>query len=117
MVWVNPNHNIASGSQANLAAYLALAFGYFNFINLNIASLRIRMVQELAEAGGAMPVEALTGLYNTEAVISVRIDRLVSGGHLVERQGRFYSGQRKFLVVGRIFDILRLVILGNRGTP
>jgi hypothetical protein len=98
----------------NVVAYLAFSFGYFNFINLNIASLRIRMLQELAEAGGEMPVEALTGLYNTEEVIALRIDRLARGGHLVERQGRFYSGKRKFLIVGRIFDFLRLVILGRR---
>jgi len=98
----------------NLVAYLAFSFGYFNFINLNIASLRIRMLQELAESGGEMPVEALTGLYNTEEVIALRIDRLAGGGHLIERQGRFYSGKRQFLVVGRIFDFLRLVILGSR---
>jgi len=101
----------------NLVAYLALSFGYFNFINLNIASLRIRMVQELAESGGEMPVEALMGLYNTEEVVAVRIDRLVRGGHLAERQGRFYCGKRRFLLVGRIFDFLRLVILGHRIPP
>ena len=71
----------------NLVAYLAFSFGYFNFINLNIASLRIRMLQELAEAGGEMPVEALTGLYNTEEVIALRIDRLASGGHLSSGRG------------------------------
>jgi len=101
----------------NLVAYLAFSFGYFNFINLNIASLRIRMVQELADSGGQMPVEALMNLYNIEEVIALRIDRLVAGGHLVERQGRLYSGKRRFLVVGRIFDFLRLVILGHKIPP
>jgi hypothetical protein len=101
----------------NGVAYMAFSFGYFNFINLNIASLRIRMLQELAESGGSMPAEALANLYNTQEVIAVRIGRLISGGHLVERQGRFYSGKRKFLIVGRIFDLLRLVILGSRLPP
>ena len=95
----------------DLVEYLALAFGYFNFVNLNVASLRIRMLQELAESHGEMPVEALTRLYNTEAVIALRISRLCSGGHLVQRQGRFYIGKRKFLIVGRIFDFLRMMIL------
>ena len=54
----------------NIVAYMAFSFGYFNFINLNIASLRIRMPQELAESGGTMPVDSLTSLYNTEDVIS-----------------------------------------------
>jgi len=97
----------------NMVAYLALSFGYFNFVNLNIASLRIRMAQELAESGGEMPVDELTKLYDTDAVIALRINRLVSGGHLIERQGRYYSGKRRFLVVARTFDFLRLVILGR----
>jgi hypothetical protein len=101
----------------NVSAYLAFAFGYFNFINLNIASLRIRMLEELAESGGSMPVEALTSLYNTEEVIALRINRLVAGGHLTIRQGRYFSGKRRFLIVGRIFDFLRFAILGNRGIP
>ncbi len=97
----------------NLAACLALAFGYFNFINLNIASLRIRMLQELADAGGCLPAERLTGLYNTETVIAVRIDRLARGGHLIERDGRYYSGKWQFLLVARTFDLLRWAILGH----
>ena len=98
----------------NAMAYLALAFGYFNFVNLNIASLRIRMIQELAESGGRLPTAHLIGLYNTETVIALRIDRLTSGGHLVERDGRYYSGKRRFLIVARIFDFLRWAILGQR---
>jgi hypothetical protein len=98
----------------NVAAYLALGFGYFNFINLNIASLRIRMIQELAASGSRLPIMRLTGLYNTETVAELRIDRLTRGGHLVERDGRFYSGKRRFLIVARIFDFLRWAILGNR---
>jgi hypothetical protein len=104
---------VAVGSM-NVVCYLALAFGYFNFINLNIASLRIRMLQELAESGGSMAADDLTALYDVDSVIALRIDRLVAGGHLIERDGRYYSGKRKFLIVGRIFDFLRLVILGGR---
>ncbi len=98
----------------NLATYLALSFGYFNFVNLNIASLRIRMLQELAESGGRMPVDRLAALYDTETIIGLRIDRLTRGGHLVERQGRYYSGKRRFLIVARIFDLLRWAILGQQ---
>ncbi len=100
-------------SMMNLAAYLAFAFGYFNFINLNVASLRIRMLQELMESGGTMPAAAFAACYKTEDVIDLRIDRLVRGGHLIEEQGRFYSGKKRFLVVGRIFDFLRFAILGS----
>lgn len=97
----------------NLLTYLALAFGYFNFINLNIASLRIRMLQEMWLSAKGMTREQLLSLYSTDDVIALRIARLTRGGHLVEREGRFYRGRMRFLVVARIFDLLRVSILGT----
>ncbi len=96
----------------NLLAYLALAFGYFNFINLNIASLRIRMLHELWQSDIGLTKEELLSRYNTDRVVATRIARLTRGGHLVARQGRFFSGRWRFLLVARIFDLLRWSILG-----
>ncbi len=118
LLWVQ--NGLADGlalGGINLVAYLAFAFGYFNFINLNIASLRIRMLQELADAGGRLPAARLTGLYSTENVSAVRIDRLAGGGHLIERGGRYYSGKWRFLFVARTFDLLRWAILGQKSLP
>ncbi len=98
----------------NGAAYVAFGFGYFNFVNLNIASLRIRMLQELADSGGSMPAIAFASCYNTDSVIALRIQRLVSGGYLVEKEGRYFSGKQSFLIVARIFEFLRWAILGGR---
>ena len=99
----------------NLVAYLALAFGYFNFINLNVASLRIRMLQELLASSGQMSNEALLGCCDAREVAALRIARLVRGGHLREEQGRLHSGQvARFLWIARIFDALRWIILGKR---
>jgi hypothetical protein len=97
----------------NLLTYLALAFGYFNFINLNIASLRIRMLQEMWLSDEGMTREQLLAHYSTDDVIALRIARLTRGGHLVEREGRFYRGRLRFLLVARIFDLLRVSILGT----
>ena len=97
----------------NLLTYLGLAFGYFSFVNLNIASLRIRMLQELLAAGGSLPGDRLLACYNTDEVILLRIDRLLRGGHLIEAQGRIYSGKRYFLFIGRVFDVLRWIILSK----
>lgn len=97
----------------NAMGYLAFAFGYFNFVNLNIASLRIRAVQELWLAGGAMEKERLRSMHSTESVIALRLERLTRGGHLVEKEGRFHIGKSRFLLVGRLFDFLRRLILGS----
>ena len=100
----------------NLFIYSGLAFGYFCFVNLNIASLRIRMLQELLEAGGSLPKDRLLGYYNTDKVVALRIRRLLRGGHLLQDGERVYSGKRHFLLISRVFDILRWIILGSQ-TP
>jgi len=97
----------------NGIALLAFAFGYFNFVNLTVASLRIRLLEELADAGGCMARAALLDRYGTTSVADLRLGRLVQGGHLVERNGRLHTGRLQFLLVARIFDGLRRLIFGS----
>lgn len=99
----------------NLVTYLALAFGYFNFVNLTVASLRIRLLEEICEAGGAVSAHALKAAYNSHEVVAIRLQRLVQGGHLVEKDGRLHIGKLPFLIVARIFDGLHWFIFGRRG--
>jgi hypothetical protein len=99
----------------DLLTYAALAFGYFNFVNLTVASLRIRLLEELREAGGILPKQALLAAYNSRQVVAIRLDRLVKGGHLVEKEGRLHSGRLPFLIVARIFDGLHWFIIGRAG--
>ena len=102
----------------NVLTYLALAFGYFNFVNVSIASLRIRMLAELRDAGGPLPRERLLADYNSEHVLALRLARLTRGGHLLEKDGRFYQGPAiKFLLLARVFDLLRWIVLGSRRQP
>lgn len=102
----------------NGTASLALAFGYFNFVNLTIASLRIRMLEEIRDAAGPLTKADLLARYDTGRVVGLRIDRLVNGGHLVDRDGRLVSGRRRFLLVARFFEALRRGILGRHaGAP
>lgn len=99
----------------DILTYLALAFGYFNFVNLTVASLRIRLLEEIRESGGALPAEGLMRAYNSHEVVAVRLERLVRGGHLVEKDGRLHSGRLPFLIVARIFDGLHWFIIGRGG--
>jgi len=98
----------------NLLASAAFAFNYFCFVNLAITSLRIRLLGELAQAGGCLPETALLARYDTADVTALRIHRLMQGGHIVQRNGRFFSGRLHFLLIARIFDCLRRFILGPR---
>lgn len=93
--------------------YLALAFCYFNFVNLTVASLRIRLLEGLREAGGSAPTGEILAGYNSRQVVATRLERLLAAGHLVEKKGRLYSGRWPFLFVARVFDGLRWFILGR----
>lgn len=96
----------------DLLTYLALAFGYFNFVNLTVASLRIRLLEELLAAGGRLPIDTIMAAYDSRQVVAIRLERLLQGGHLVEKSGRLHSGRLPFLIVARIFDGLHWFIIG-----
>lgn len=100
----------------NTVAALGFAFGYFNFVNLTVASLRIRILEELADSNGWLSRTALLDRYGTGSVADIRLARLVGGGHLVERNGRLHTGRLQFLVVARIFDAMRAMIFGSKHT-
>lgn len=96
----------------NVMSYLALAFGYFNFINLTIASLRIRLLRELSLAGGSLERSRMLDTYNTNSVIALRIERLIRGGHFQEQEGRYFIGKRRFLAIAIVYNFLRWLVIG-----
>jgi hypothetical protein len=96
--------------------YVALGWCYFHFVNLGIASLRIRVLEEIVEAGGTLQAVSLQDRYNDARMADARIQRLIAGGHLVARGERFHRGSARFLFTARLFAVLRHLIIGNR-TP
>jgi len=97
----------------NLAASAALGYGYFQFISLNVNSLRIRVLKEIALAGGAKSTESLLALYDADDIIRVRLDRLTKAGDLVYRDGRYYGGRPFFLTVGKALEVAKYIVLGR----
>jgi hypothetical protein len=61
-----------------------------------------------------LAADALKSAYNSHEVVAIRLQRLIQGGHLVEKNGRLHSGRLPFLIVARIFDGLHLFIFGRR---
>ena len=96
----------------NFVTYTALAWGYFHFVNLCIASLRIRVLEEVLEQGGATTARHLLAHYNDDQLIAARIDRLVTGGHLRINDGCYVIGKPYFLWTAMMFAGLRRIILG-----
>jgi len=97
----------------NALTYLALAYGYIGYVGLNLTSLRIKILKLMWEAGGSLPREVLSGLYNNKGVATERIDAMLRGGYLVEREGRLFTGNRTIVVIAAIWDSMRRVVLGK----
>ena len=97
-------------------AYLGLAYSYiFGFFNLGESARRIRLLIELHEAGDrGLTLDELLAAYNARIILGLRLERMLTGGQIVERDGRYFIGSRFMLATARLFVGLKLVFLGAR---
>lgn len=98
----------------NGVTYLALAYGYFNFVQLNITSLRIRILQELLDAEHGLTVDELVGRYGARELVEKRITRLTARNLIVLKDGRFYCRASPLLLVARVINLMKFVVLNKR---
>jgi hypothetical protein len=98
----------------NVVSFVALAYGYFAFVNLNFTSLRVRFLRELIHFDRPVSAVELLGVYDARQALALRLDRLLEKGQLVERSGRYYvEGTNSFLLLAYILDFLKWLILGR----
>jgi len=98
----------------NLATSLALAYGYFTFVNLNLTSLRIRLLHELWASPNGLSRTDILKLYNSRDLVDCRIVRLTASKQIREADGRFYTQPSPLLKVACIINLLKLVVLNRR---
>lgn len=98
----------------SLGLYLMLSFCYFNFINLNMTSIRIRLLRELLGAGeqGLLRTEVV-GRYGAHHVLHVRLERLTQGGEVRHSGDAYVLAGSSVRVIAVIFDILRWLVTGR----
>jgi hypothetical protein len=95
----------------NLPLYVCLAYGYYNFINLGQCSIRIRVYKECADRGGRITTEELRGVYDEDQLREARIERLLHGGDLVLRGGRYHLANRRLVpVAAMVFGLKKFVL-------
>jgi hypothetical protein len=101
---------------SQIGTYLALSFCFWAFLNLNITSLRFRILRELLDAGGSLPLPELLSSYSEEERLRRRLLRLTDGGQIVLIDGSWQIRSRGLLYLARGFDLARSVMgLGDRG--
>jgi len=99
----------------NGITYAALGFGYFAFVNLNISSLRLRILKEILDAEGeVLPWERILEFYNAKDVVEARVERLLAGGHFARCHDRLVTGRRTVLFIARVNAIVKRIVLGSK---
>jgi hypothetical protein len=95
-------------------SYACLGFCFFNVINMNISSLRIRMLKEyLRQHPLPLPDEALVGKYPVRDMLDARLDRLERGRQISHSGGRFFWRRGTVTVIAHFFAGLRRFLLGG----
>ena len=99
----------------NLLSYVACSHGYFNFVNLHLTSLRIRMLREFRRFDGPVTRRQLLAVYDGRQAVALRVRRLIEKGQMVERDGRYYvDGPNVLLVIAGILDFLKWLVFGSK---
>jgi hypothetical protein len=93
-------------------SYSFYGFVFFNALNANVSSLRVRLIRELAHAGpDGIATHELRTRYGREHILQVRLERLLTGGQLYLRDGRYHLKRGGVWWIGRLFALLRQVLL------
>ena len=97
-----------------MSTYAFLGFCFFNVINLNVSSLRIRMIMEIRrQHPNGVPVSALRARYGMAEVLDSRLLRLESGRQIERRGDRFYLRRGAVLHIAHFFSGLRALLFGR----
>lgn len=98
---------------ADLLAYLALWYCYFNFVNLGVSARRPRLLIELLESPGGLTYAQVLERYSAEYMVGARLERLTGSGQVVVRDDRYFVGKPVMLTAARVILLLRRLILGK----
>lgn len=105
-------NNVARCLSAALT-YLCVSYFFFHIVHIPEASVRLRVLQELA-ASQTLSQGQILERYNAASILNVRLHRLVRSGQLVTDSGRFYTGRKRMLYVAQVFSISKRILLGSK---
>ena len=101
-------------SIANITVYLLIAFSYLAFINLGVSSLRFRLLDELDRSVEGLSMEEILERYNSREIIKNRVEKLEKIGQLIRKNDRFYLDRSTALLMVKILELLKFVVLGRK---
>lgn len=96
-----------------LLSYVIWWFVLLNLIQALASSLRVRLLQEVRTAGGRISRQALNKRYSDESLLSLRLERLLSHGAIVEVDRRLHVASSGLRILARMFRILKKILTGR----
>ena len=96
-----------------VATYLALSFCFWAFLNLNITSLRIRMLREILRSSDGISRSDLTARYSADEFLRRRLDRLAQGKQLSFTGDRWRLESRTLLLLAQFLAAVRFLVLSE----
>lgn len=93
--------------------YAALSYCYYNFVQLGQTSIRIRLYAEIARCPEGLRPADIARIYNGEALIRLRIQRLLESGDIEVRDGYYFIGHRRLVPVANIIFAAKRFLLGR----
>ena len=98
-----------------LTAYAALAYAYiFGIFNVTESARRARLLSDLREAGQrGLSLEEILRVYNAKVIVNLRVNRMLRGRQIAERDGRYFVNRPLMLWIAKVFVFLKLAFLGS----
>ena len=107
--------SVAMALLVNLPTYLALSYCYYSFVQLGQTSIRLRMYSEIASRATGVTLEEMEQEYDESALTNMRLQRLIESGDILEKDGRYFIGRRRLLLVVHIILAAKHILLGKKG--
>lgn len=98
----------------NVVIYSSLGYCYFHFINLGETARRIRILRELYDSNGGLTLEEILKRYNAKRMVELRLQRLLSNGQVILKDGILFTGKPVLLLISKIILLMKFIILGQK---
>lgn len=108
-----PGEDFAGSVATAALLFCAWWFLFLNFFQSSESSLRVNILRHMASHGGRLDREQLFLKYNDATLIRLRVERMVQGGGIVERDGRYFVASGGLRALARFFRLLKMLIMGR----
>lgn len=95
----------------DLTIYASLSYVFFNVVNIGESAIRVRILREIAKAGGTIGEPEFRSAYNEDIILKIRLDRWLKKGRIVRKSGRWVLQSNGLLAIERVFWLMKIILV------